>query len=61
MPANLGIGEHAGMPGGGLHHGLPSSGSMGNLQAMQVGWGGRLPPGACLRGQGMRCGPLVVA
>ncbi|PRW59813.1 CUGBP Elav-like family member 2 isoform X2 [Chlorella sorokiniana] len=36
MPANLGIGEH-GMGSGGLHHGLPSSGSMGNLQAMQAG------------------------
>lgn len=38
MPANLGIGEH-GMASGGLHHGLPSSGSMGNLQAMQVSSG----------------------
>ena len=35
MPSNLGIGEHQ-MVGSGLHHGLPSSGSMGNLQAMQV-------------------------
>lgn len=39
MPANLGLGEHA-MASGGLHHGLPSSGSMGNLQAMQVGAAG---------------------
>lgn len=36
MPSNLGIGEHH-MLGGGLHHGLPSSNSMGNLQAMQAG------------------------
>lgn len=36
MPSNLGIGEHQ-MVGSGLHHGLPSSGSMGNLQAMQAG------------------------
>jgi hypothetical protein len=37
MPSNLGsLGEH-GMSGGSLHHGLPSSGSIGNLQAMQAG------------------------
>jgi hypothetical protein len=39
MPTNLGINEAHHMMGGGggsLHHGLPSSNSMNNLQAMQV-------------------------
>ena len=38
MPTNLGISEahHMMGGGGGLHHGLPSSNSMNNLQAMQV-------------------------
>lgn len=40
MPSNLAaIGDHTGVGGvgSGLHHGLPSSGSMGNLAAMQGG------------------------
>lgn len=40
MPSNLAaIGDPAGVAGvtGGLHHGLPSSGSMGNLAGMQGG------------------------